>query len=174
MDQPATRMEGQPARDPRRFRWAVVKFAVATVAMYLAPFFVPLGAVLAVLVTALAVPPTYFFRRAQFRRQLWRAGFCASFLALCIGLEAANKSLAESRLELLVDAVHAYQADHGDYPGDLADLTPAYIDHIPRATLWPYNSEFSWKEKRFLGCNTLPPFGTIAYDFETESRMSRG
>lgn len=173
MNPPTTRTEGPPAGNPRRFRWAGTKFAVATVALCLAPAFVPLGAVLAVLITALAVPLTHLFRRAEFHRQIWRAGYCALFLAPCIGLAHANRSLAESRLALLVDAMHAYHADHGDYPGDLADLTPAYIDHIPRATMWPLTDGFFWNAKRFLGCNTQPPFGTIAYDFETESRVNR-
>src|SRR5579859_1760638 len=54
---------------------------------------------------------------------------------VCFGLHNEG---ARFRARPVIRALDAYRADHGAYPSDLEELTPAYLPRIPRAkdTLW--------------------------------------
>lgn len=109
------------------------------------------------------------FQRKRLRRRFRAVAVHAGFLLFAWVLTGVNFHLAEARMRVVVDAVHAYRAANGALPDDLADLAPAYLDKVPRATLWLTMNEFHWNRDGLLTCIPSPPIGWIGYDFRTDS-----
>jgi hypothetical protein len=81
---------------------------------------------------------------------------------------------AMDRAKPVIDALDAYQAAHGDYPGDLAELTPTYLPKIPRAkyTLWmgEYSLAHAVEDRGpLLLFVTIPPFTAKYFDLKART-----
>lgn len=146
---------------------------MALLLLFAAPSVVFAAAAIGTAVAVLAALVTLTFRRARLPRRLRVAGAYAGFLALAWGLIGVNFHLAEARMQIIVDAMHAYKDANGAYPDDVAALVPAYVDRVPRATLWLTMNRFRWNARReLLTCVPSPPIGWIGYDFPTEKRVA--
>lgn len=171
MEPAATHAPAPPARGTRHLRGGIAALAVALLLLLVAPFVMSAVFAIGTAVAVLAALVTLVLRRDRFRRRLRVAGVWLGFLLVTWGLIGLNFHLAEDRMQVLVDAVHAYQAATGAYPDDLTALIPAYVDRVPRATLWPTMNRFGWNARRaLLTCVPVPPLGWIGYDFRSESR----
>jgi predicted PurR-regulated permease PerM len=164
----ATPTGDAPRRDWRRER-ALAGFALIFVLLFTVPALVLPTLSLMTFIAMLMALTGLFVRRDRLRRKLRAVAVYFVLTVAASGLVAFNMHLAETRLQTLVDAVHAYQDANGAYPDDLDALIPTYVDHIPHATLWLTQNEFHWDKEGLLTCIPSPPLGWIGYDFKTES-----
>ena len=93
-------------------------------------------------------------------------------VGLNIGTVRFNWWLGQRNAERIVEAVRAYQKDHGGaYPPRLQDLVPDYLGRVPRSRLGIMSGfRYSiYDGKPSLLWIKIPPFGRPGYDF-VESR----
>lgn len=92
---------------------------------------------LAALVAFVACPICLFFRSTRSKALmgvLCAVVFTASFIGGLywrIDVQKANLVHVTERGQPLINAIVAYEADHGHAPAALEELVPKYIDHIP-------------------------------------------
>ena len=83
-------------------------------------------------------------------------------------LNAANKGIAQSRADILVAAVKAFNTKNERYPGSLEELVPDHIERVPFAKYTFFLNRFSYytsDQGTSLFYVDLPPFGRPTYSF---------
>jgi hypothetical protein len=98
-----------------------------------------------------------------------KAGIYAILLLATLSLLSASARLARQRATPVISAVNRYRSEHGQYPGSLDQLVPAYLPSIPHAGFTRISRDFRYYSGRpqlyFAGMF----HGVFAYDFPTES-----
>ncbi|MBI5327098.1 MAG: hypothetical protein HZB80_02230 [Deltaproteobacteria bacterium] len=88
---------------------------------------------------------------------------------LVLAYTFGNNQIAKKRAETLIVAVKSFKEKHHRYPEKLEELTPDFIDRVPKAkdTLM-FNAFFynSTSGDHVLFYVTMPPFGRKVYSFE--------
>lgn len=107
--------------------------------------------------------------RPLFKRHMTITGFyLASALAVLFSIYI-NNSIATERAERIISALKSYHAERGEYPEDIYDLIPDYINKIPKAKYSFMNSRFTYSVedgKHVLSFMVLPPHGRSYYALE--------
>lgn len=95
-----------------------------------------------------------------------------AIVLLAVGMVFAyiilNNRMARSRADVLVTAVHAFQAAEKRYPVSLQELVPKYASAIPRAKFTLSLDTFVYSTRGpapTLAYTSLPPYGRPTYDF---------
>lgn len=95
----------------------------------------------------------------------------AASVALVFILNAWNNHLAAERAEVVVSAVKAFYEKNHQYPMSLYDLTPQFLDHVPRAKYTLDQNTFYYhvtKGQAVLFYVKFPPFGRPIYRFSED------
>ena len=120
-----------------------------------------------------ALPRAVFFTKGPElkRYRLRRAAVFIGAATLVFAYTFGNNQIAEKRAETLIIAVKSFKEKHHRYPEKLEELTPDFIDRVPKAkdTLM-FNAFFynSTSEDHVLFYVTMPPFGRKVYSFERD------
>jgi hypothetical protein len=82
-----------------------------------------------------------------------------------------NNKIARSRAEILIAACENYRDKNNEYPENLSDLVPDFINEIPDAKYTLNSNRFfyiSSKGSHSLFYMKLPPYGRPTYCFEKQ------
>jgi predicted PurR-regulated permease PerM len=85
-----------------------------------------------------------------------------SAVVLVFVFNAVNNSIAQSRAEMLVSAVKAFNAKNQRYPESLQELVPDYVQEVPVAKYTLISSKFWYSasnDNAMLFYMKMPPFG---------------
>jgi hypothetical protein len=72
---------------------------------------------------------------------------------------------------MLIATCEEYKKKNDDYPENLSDLVPDFIDEIPVAKSTLGSNRFFYitsKDSHFLSYTAMPPFGKPRYSFEKQ------
>jgi len=72
-------------------------------------------------------------QRPGWKIALFRTMIPAVTLALVLGNNSLQWQIAEANADRVIKACQEFRAAHGDYPGQLDELVPDYLDSMPRA-----------------------------------------
>ena len=94
--------------------------------------------------------------------------YVASGMAVLVSIYL-NNSIAVKRAGTIIDALTQYRAELGEYPADVYDLVPDFIEKIPRAKYSYANQRFTYEVeegRHVLSFGVLPPSGRSYYVME--------
>lgn len=94
---------------------------------------------------------------------------CLVGLGLILGLYRVNVHKGYSGAKQLISAVEAYKTERGNYPKALQDLTPKFIEDIPKVSLHLMWNDYFYEadpDAPVLWWIELPPFFRRFYHFK--------
>jgi hypothetical protein len=82
---------------------------------------------------------------------------------------SVQSRIAMHNAERLIQACERYREANGNYPEQLGDLVPRYVNSVPRAKYCCSASEFMYRgqPRHTLSWWECPPFGRRVYNLET-------
>ena len=103
-------------------------------------------AVLALLVVCLWLIPRaiYLFMKKREKFTFAKAIVYSLMSVLVILTIRLNNHMAKNRADELIEVIHRYKQENHHYPGKLSDLSPKYIDAVPRAKYTVFVNEFHY------------------------------
>ena len=82
-----------------------------------------------------------------------------------------NNQIARSRAKQIIAAVEKFKTVNHRYPKKLSELTPEYIEAIPKAKYAIFASGFFYSnrdDRAIISYVALPPFGRRIYYFNNQ------
>jgi predicted PurR-regulated permease PerM len=80
-----------------------------------------------------------------------------------------NNKIARSRADMLIETCEKYKDKNSEYPENLSDLVPDFINEIPVAKYTLNSNRFYYTSSKYshsLFYLAMPPFGRPTYSFE--------
>lgn len=171
---PSTSEAGQAApNEPERWpvRWPVGTITAVLAGYAVEAFFLGQG-VLVLLFAGIVLPVSLvkgIRRRDRAPGIAIRVVLPLAMVLAAWGTIRANNALARARAERIVAAVEAYARDNGQYPKELEQLVPRYLERVPLAKYALVFNDFRYWEidgQHSLMWVEIPPFGRSIYSFE--------
>lgn len=109
--------------------------------------------------------------KRQAIRLFAKGGIYILATALIFGVFHFNKWVGQKNSKVVIEALHAYKADHNTYPKELDELIPKYLDAVPlsayRLAINSYNYRSRKETHNLIWANF--PTGTFVYDLDTDT-----
>ena len=107
-----------------------------------------------------------------FKKQFTACGIYLLMSLLIFTSNYLNNKIARSRAEMLIATCEKYKDKNSEYPENLSDLVPDFINKIPVAKYTLASNRFfyiSSKNSHLLFYTSLPPSGRPTYSFEKQA-----
>lgn len=112
----------------------------------------------------------FLFRNKKYAKlEAIKAAIYLIALLGIFGIFKFNSHMGEKNAEAIIKAVNSYCADTGDYPENLNQLIPVYLESIPSCAYRMTESEFRYffdQGDPNLMWAVAPPFGRRIYHFK--------
>jgi hypothetical protein len=105
------------------------------------------------------------------KKRLTACGIYLLMSILILTSNAINNKIARSRAEVLIAACEKYKGKNNEYPENLSDLVPDFINEVPVAKYALMSNRFFYitsKDSHLLFYMAMPPFGRPTYNFERQ------
>ncbi|MFH1136326.1 MAG: hypothetical protein V1816_09625 [Pseudomonadota bacterium] len=155
-------------------RWKAKPYLLTAAAAIIVDGFV-LNSVIVSLVLLLALP--FLLIRALWavkrppvlKKRLLGAGVLLMAIIICLGAIQLNAAAGRAGAESIIAACEKFRTDHGRYPDKLEDLTPAYLERIPRPNYTILLNRYFYlarPDRHWIFFAIMPPFGRAVYSLE--------
>lgn len=105
------------------------------------------------------------------KKRLAAGGIYLLMSLLIFASISLNNKIARSRADMLIETCEKYKKKNNEYPENLSDLVPDFINEIPVAKYTLNSNRFFYtasKGSHSLFYMAMPPYGRPTYSFEKQ------